>query len=301
MKHAITFTINVGTSACPNHCLICVSEMTGKYDFDTIDVNWTAFKRCVQIAVNYRSENVLLTGKGEPLLFPGQITKYLHILDKHRKYFTRFEMQTSGDGLEHCQKYLKAWKRLGLDLIALSAYHYDDKLNDEIFRPVAGHLSADGAILPSNKRMPLDGKIGIIQAAGFMVRLSFVLIRGYIDSVEEVKSALRFARERGVFQTTFRELGMPRDPKNAAVASFVQDHLLDTDQVQSIKEYFDTNGHACDKLPFGGTVYEINGHNACLTTCLDQCTNSEDLRNLIFFPDGTLATSWEYPRGSAVL
>jgi len=289
MKKAITLTINVGTSACPNRCSVCISEMTGKHMLENKNVKWSAFERAVQVAINYRAENVLFTGKGEPLLFPDQITKYLRILKKYRKYFTRFELQTSGDGLPECDRYLAKWKRLGLDLVALSAYHFDDVLNDEVFHSVKG------------ERMPLVSKMMGLVGYGFRVRLSFVMMKGYIDSVETVKAALKFAKDWQVFQTTFRELGMPKQWKNESVAEFVHQHLLNPIDVQDIKDHFDEHGHLCDTLPFGGSVYEIDGQNACLTTCLDQCEDSDELRNLIFFSNGMLSTSWEHPIGTAIL
>lgn len=163
MKKAVTFTICIGTSACPNKCPICISEMTGKHDFDTMNVDWKAFERSVQVAVNYQAENVLLTGKGEPLLFPVQITKYLRILKKYRRNFTRFELQTSGDGLDACEKYLKTWKRLGLDVIAISLYHYNDFENDMIFQSC---FDASGKITIPRSRQSIESKISTVHING---------------------------------------------------------------------------------------------------------------------------------------
>jgi molybdenum cofactor biosynthesis enzyme MoaA len=286
MKKAVTFTINVGTSACPNRCKICISELTGKKDFDGKEVDWKAFKHCIDVAINYRCENVLLTGKGEPLLFPDLISKYLNTLNQYHDRFTRFELQTSGDGdLGH----LGAWKEFGLDLVALSAYHYDDEVNDEMFCNITG------------ARSRLADKVQAIKAAGLRVRLCFVMMRGCIDNTFKVERALDVAANLGVFQTTFRSVGMPGNPKDPVVEEFIEEHRLDESQEGAIKQFFDTICNPCDTLPFGGTVYEIFGQNACLTTCLDQCASRDELRNLIYFPPGTLATSWEYPKGTAIL
>jgi molybdenum cofactor biosynthesis enzyme MoaA len=290
MKRAVTFTICAGTSACPNHCKICVSEMTGKQDFDTTKVDWKVFEHATNIAINYKAENVLITGKGEPLLFPDQITRYLDVLNAYHQRFTRFELQTSGDGLESC--HLTKWKALGLDVIAISAYYFSNKYNNEVF-------------CNPNVRVSLEDKIKIVKDAGLKVRLSFVIMKNYIESPFHITNCLDFARDNGVFQTTFRELGKPERPRNTErandIASFVNKHLLSPEQSREIKYYFDRNGHACDTLPFGGTIYEINGQNACLTTCLNQSKDNDELRNLIFFPPGMLSTSWEYPVGSAIL
>lgn len=296
MKKAITFTICAGTSGCPNQCKVCISEMTGKTDFDVKDINFInldAFRHAIHVAINYHAENVLITGKGEPMLFPSHIRTYLHELAPFKDNFTRFEIQTSGDGirpLAALRDNLIEWKRIGLDVVALSLYHYNDKKNDELFCPLQGI-----------RRESIEGKIRMIKEAGLKLRLSFVMMKGYIDSQEEVEKSLAFARQHGAFQTTFRSIGKPEHSKNPEVEEFVKDHVLSDAQEESIKRLFDACGHACDTLPFGGTVYEIFGQNACLTTCLDQCKAEDELRNLIFFPDGTLATSWEYPRGTAIL
>jgi MoaA/NifB/PqqE/SkfB family radical SAM enzyme len=291
MKKAITFTICAGTSACPNKCKICISELTGKHGFDTTSVPWDVFQHAIHVAMNYHAENVLITGKGEPILYPDQVKQYLFIAKQHKDEFTRFELQTSGDGMDAATflRNLVDWKNCGLDVVALSLYHYDDKENDDLFRPVSGH------------REPIASKMRAIKEAGLKLRLTFVMMKGYIDSPGEVEKCLKLASDAGAFQTTFRSLGMPEESKNPEVERFVKERLLSKTQEETIKKWFDVFGHACDKLPFGGTVYEIFGQNACLTTCLDQCNGTDELRNLIFFPDGTLATSWEHPRGTALL
>ena len=46
-------------------------------------------------------------------------------------------------------------------------------------------------------------------------------------------------------------------------------------------------------------VYDLDGQNVCLSNCLQPDRNLEEIRNLIFFPDGHLRHSWDL--GGAIL
>jgi hypothetical protein len=47
------------------------------------------------------------------------------------------------------------------------------------------------------------------------------------------------------------------------------------------------------RLPHGADVYDFRGQNVCLNNCLTP-PNSEEIRQIIFFPDGHLRYDWVY-------
>jgi hypothetical protein len=52
--------------------------------------------------------------------------------------------------------------------------------------------------------------------------------------------------------------------------------------------------HRLLKLPHGGIVYDVDGQNVAVTTCLTRTTDPNDIRQIIFFPDGRIAYDWQH-------
>jgi len=295
MKEYYTFTIVAGDHSCMNSCPFCISKMTPKipYLYSPREFNYFKFQKAIRIAEKYNANNVLITGKGEPTLFPQEITDILVFLKGSS--FARIELQTDGFTLLSIMKknkwssYLKKWKSLGLDMIAISTYHYITEKNKKIFK--------------SKHVMDLDAMINAYKIIhGFDIRLSCVLLKGYIDSIEEVKKMIAFAKERNIMQLTFRKLGISRvwgisDKLVNAYNKYASLKVSDSD----IIKFFDRYGKLIDVLPHGARIYEYKQQNVCLTDCLSEDYGKEKVRQLIFHPNGWLCTSWEFPYGSRIL
>ena len=91
-----TFSIIAGSEACNAHCPFCISKMTPPQGvtLKTPAVNWRNFRIGAQFAKQYGVTTTMITGKGEPTLFPEQITKYLEELRCFN--FPFLELQTNG-------------------------------------------------------------------------------------------------------------------------------------------------------------------------------------------------------------
>ena len=75
------FSVVVGTPACVASCPFCVSgEVPSKQNMCCPDVNWRNFKIAGELANRSGIDTVMLTSRGEPTLFPDQITAYLEHL-----------------------------------------------------------------------------------------------------------------------------------------------------------------------------------------------------------------------------
>ena len=286
-----TFSIVVGNRACVNDCPLCISKMTGWGDI-TFDVCWDKFPQACRIAERRGARNVLLTSKGEATLFNVDMTRYLIELSNHN--FERIELQTEGSniakGLQNnfmlWDKTLKLWKHLGLNVIAISMYHWDSVTNGEIFNP--------------RDSVAYDqwGLIQLLRAYGFEIRVSVCLIKDTMQYKIQVDKMIHMCKSNHIMQLTLREMDIPNNPINLEVVEWIKEHTFNT---SSLAQYINERGVLCDILPHGAKVYEIDGINVSITDGLAHDIKDEHDRNLIWFPTGILTTSWETVQGSRVL
>jgi molybdenum cofactor biosynthesis enzyme MoaA len=135
-----TFNILAGSEACNARCPFCISKMTPPLDVQLKEpeVNWRNFRVACRLAERCGVTTVMLTGKGEPTLFPRQITRYLQAMAEFR--FPIIELQSNGILLiEQSDVYsghLRDWYDLGLTTIAISVVHY----LPEKFTPSTCHI-----------------------------------------------------------------------------------------------------------------------------------------------------------------
>jgi len=292
MKEALTYTILIGNRVCTYDCDICISKMTydNEIGYQKPEVNWNKFDEATEIAINYHAQNVLLTGKGEPTVYPNLMTEYLKKL--FYKPFNTRELQTNGSliSLPNYKNYLLTWHDLGLGTIALSVYHYDNKKNENLFKPKNG------------KYYDIPELLGNLHNYGFKTRLSCVMLKSYIDNASEVENIIQFAKTNNVEQLTLRTADRPAEPLDILVSKFVDQNRLDAKEENEIGSYLKSNGKLEKILTHGAPVYQINGQNVCFTNGLDTKDKQHDgIRHLIFFPQGWLTTSWENVQGGRLL
>lgn len=274
---------------CPNSCPICISKMTPNHGigYEDVEFNWLKFKKATQIAVMRGAQNVLITGKGEPTLFPDLIDEILFELPRNQ--FERIELQTEGSNISKniTDDMLCNWRDRGLDLIAISIYHYNTQQNAAGF----GHFGSDGGY-------NLSTLIRRLNHLGFLVRLSCVMRQAYIDNGNLVMKLIEFCKENGVFQLTLRTADIPKNPLDTQVADYIKRNKVEEWNLKDIKERIENKGTFCYTLPHGASVFEVDGQNVSITTGLG-CP--EDNRQLIYFPQGWLTMSWETVQGSRII
>lgn len=281
-----TYSVLVGSEACNAHCPYCVSKMTPSQGMGRgiIKPNWRNFDVGCRFAKDNNVSTVLLTGKGEPALFPEQVTEFMERLQPFG--FPFIELQTNGilfsQQAERYNNYLREWYRLGLTTIAVSIVHHNHEKNEEIFRPRGFYQDTRLLILQ-------------LHSFGFSVRLSCVMFRGGIDSPEEVGELIRFAKASGAEQLSIRPVKAPKVTKDREAARWVAEHKLEDGQLSDIKAFLEAGGVELMKLVHGAVVYDVFGQNVCLTNALTLEPFSEDVRQLIFFPDGHLRYDWQHP------
>lgn len=289
-----TFSVSVGTVACNAKCPFCIAHMTpdthvgvGALRLAFADFNRviSCLRKSAEFARNAKIQTVLITGKGEPTLFPDEVSL---VLAEIRPYgFSIVELQTNGLELARSPEiqnfHLGKWQALGLQTIAISVAHYDPLKNAKIYTPNGEYID-------------LPQLIARLRGFGFSVRLSVVLSTGFIDSVQEVEKMIEFGQAHDIQQLTIRPVERPTEVRMTGVGKWVSEHYMAKETMREIEEHLLNNGTLLDVLPHGALVLDYRGQNVCLTNCLTHNPEGTEIRQVInFFRAARLGTSWEYP------
>lgn len=340
-----TFSIVAGSLACNARCPFCVARMTPQNNIGTKEpeVNWRNFRKACLLAKQAGTTTVLITSKGEPTLFPDQITTFLEKLGEFD--FPIIEMQTNGiliaDG-KIDDETLKRWYDLGLTTVAISIVHYDPKKNHEIYlpyrkpktaapaaasvdptvgtadgtTPAAGQAAAPAApavLLPVIGSQPSPGAdltalaaqgpehgyidlpalVARLHGHGFSVRLTCIAANGFVDSADEVRKLLAFAKANKVEQVSVTPVSKPFDSRDVEAFQWTEQHHLRDSQKEDIEGFLKREGQRVRTLPHGAIVYDVDGQNLNWSNCLTVDEEPDQLRSLIFFPDGHVRSTWQ--------
>jgi MoaA/NifB/PqqE/SkfB family radical SAM enzyme len=277
-----TFSIVTGSGACNARCPFCVSRMTGAAPVKPQTPNWRNFEIACQLAVRAGATTAMLTGKGEPTLWPGLVTEYLERLRQHP--IPIVELQTNGLDIARGRiprETLQRWYELNLSTVAISVVGQEPKKNLQIYTPEQAYPD-------------LVGLIGLLHDVGFTVRLICVMLKGHVDGPEKVSDMIEFARAHEVEQLTFLPVARPDETRDPAASAWTGEHQLGRSELLAIHKWIEFSGMHIQDLPHGARVYDVGGQNVCLNHCLDpQPTSLELMRNLIYFPDGRLRHRWD--------
>ena len=280
-----TFSIVTGSEVCDAQCPFCVSKMTPEngLGMKEPEVNWRNFKVAAMLARQSGIDTAMITGKGEPTLFPHQISKYLDALKGFG--FPFIELQTNGiriaEKREKYDPFVREWYDKGLTIPSISIVHYDPEKNRQIYVP------------NKEKYIDLPKLIDYFHNVGLSVRLACVAVNGYIDGAGKLEKLIEFSKINKVEQLTVRPVNKPEETRNEGVYAWTKEHHLKPVQLEEIKRYLDHNGSILLELPHGGSVYDVNGQNVCLGNSLTRNPDPENIRQLIFFPDGHIRYDWE--------
>ncbi len=284
-----TFSVVVGTRACQAHCPFCVSKMTGFAELDgASQINERNFAKAATLAERAGTTTVLFTGKGEPTLYPDEMTRYLELLA--RRPFPLLELQTNALAIGWLAEsgtsrsrltaaHLESWYRLGLDTIAVSVSGIEREGNARIYHHDYPDLAATVAFLKS---------------FGFSIRLCVMMQRGLVDSPERLAEVVDFCRSQRIEQLTVRSIRRPEESASPEAASYVEAHGLSDAEVDRLHRFVQERGTLLLSLMHGARVYDVGGQNVCVSDCLTVEASGENLRTLIFFGGGRIAYDWQH-------
>ena len=285
-----TMSVVVGTTARNAKCPFCVSKTTPDANLPT-DVNWRNFEKACRLAQIGGATTMLLTGKGEPTLYPDLITEYIKVA---KDYFPFIELQTNGMLIKELRKdnvlchdenfttpvkksYLRQWYALGLTTVSLSAVE-TGYANKKIY--------GDGYPMIANTAQ-------ILREQGFTVRLSIMMLKKYICKPKDIDRLVAFCKKYDIKQLTVRPINHP-DFDKSKQAKWIDEHTLSYEEQSDIQYQIKAKGNQVLKLAHGATVYDYEGQNLCLSNCLTTNEDSDSMRQIIFYPDGTIGYDWKY-------
>jgi MoaA/NifB/PqqE/SkfB family radical SAM enzyme len=277
-----TLSILCGTTACNARCPFCVSKMThdGGMKAKPIRTNWRNFETACQLAERAGVTTAMITGKGEPTLWPNLVLEYISRL---RGRFPLIELQTNGLPLHDLdtEEFIRVMG--GLTTVAISVVHWDDEVNREVYCP--------GREYPS-----LTSLIDRLHDIGVSVRLNCVMTKGRVDRWEAVQGMLSFCQRHKVEQFTLMPVSRPPRNGDARVTEWVEENQLYTHTLKEIQNKLKHEGTLLMELAHGAEVFDYEGQNVCLSNCLEphRLTDKSVMRNLIFYPDGHLRYDWDH-------
>jgi len=289
---AHTFSIVVGNAGCNARCPWCISRMT-ETNFKLIsDINWRCFGVACHIAQQARDGllSVLLTGKGEPTLHVAQIYQYLRGLQQHGN-FPLVDLQTNGilfdpENEHNLLQSLCEWRDMGLTLVCFSVAHHSPRINNEL--------------MGIREAYSFYRAIDAVHECGLTVRLNFTMLSNGIHKPEHLETCIRLAKDYDIEQLTFREVTRPTNSISASHAAYVDKHKP-VDACKTLYRYLEMNGaHQLPDLAHEGALFDYKGQNVSINHCLTDTIDPNDIRQIIFFPNGEICYDWKY-RGARLL
>lgn len=244
------FSVVVGSEACIAKCPFCVScETPTKENLKGCEINFRNLKIAANLANRSNVDTVMLTSRGEPLLFPDQITDYLYHLKEFN--FPFIELQTNGILLQKNQekydKYLKLWYEKGLTTITISVVSHKPELNKKNYM----QNNSDYIDLPK--------LIDYLHELKFCVRLTCVCCKNIMDNSKEVAEFIKFAKKNKVEQVTLRPVNDEYRRESAHL--WILKNKLTDENKKDIKNYLEKNGTKLLELERIGTIYDVDGQN----------------------------------------
>jgi molybdenum cofactor biosynthesis enzyme MoaA len=249
------------------------------------EVNWDRLDTAIALAERTGVTTAMITGKGEPTLFPHTIN---YVLEKLEGRFPLIELQTNGLSIGRGKFNLDILQNrvttVGISVVS-------DKPNDNkrIYTPDCDYPR-------------LQETIRALHQIGISVRLCCVLLKGFIGKWDEVDKLAWYAKQNGVEQLTLTPVNVPPgSSSDEETWKWADEHEVTESELRHIEFMLKQNSAHVATLPHGAKVFDLRGQNVCLNNCLNQePTVHDSVRNLIFMPDGHLYTRWD-KKGSILL
>ena len=264
----LTYSVVVGSTACNAKCPWCVSKTTPPHKLVPNALNLVNLRKGALLAIRGGATTLLITGKGEPTLFPQEI---LHVLQTLEGSFPICELQTNGYNSHPIIEWLYRWKLAGLTTVAISIAHTDRERS---------------AKLMGGRGTNVQRLVDEIHKAGLMARLSLVMVKGGVDSAAKLADAISWAKEIGADQFSVREVA------NSPEWEFdISNKRLPGKWAREVDALFEDvfkGARILQQLPYGAVVLDVQGQNVCLTNCLTPPSDGV-LRQIIYTNEGVFS------------
>mgnify|MGYP006310078647 CR=1 FL=1 len=121
------------------------------------------------------------------------------------------------------------------------------------------------------------------------------MAKDYIDSIPKIKNLINFAKDNQVEQLTIRPIIAPSEKSmNDSTYVWTKKHGFTKSQVQRFNNFIDKNAKKLMTLSYGAVIYDFLGQNIATSNCLTINSETDNIRQLIYFPDGHLRYDWQF-------
>jgi len=255
---------------CDKGCPYCISRMTG-YDKYNRSRWEQVVKKVLTLSRMAGVTNVMMTGKGEPLLNYFGLVKAIQM-------FSDFpvELQTNGIWLNENPPAMKELSKVGLDVVAVSI----DSMED--FKRFAKLYEATKA----NNRM-LRICINVLSSKYLSPDIKVIL-----DESIRVKAD----------QLLFRRVTIPKMMADTSEAEKTREWIVNNVDFEmyevlhsEFKRLISEQNDLVRRMPHGALVYDYENKLSVSFSdyCVQESNNTEDIRSLILLTDGHVYTSWD--------
>jgi len=201
--------------------------------------------------------------------------------------FPLVTLQTNGTLLRESK--LKQWADAGLTTVCLSVAALSPHTSNRIMK--VGKQSED---------FNYWNAVMKLRALGFMVRINCTMLKEGVHTPEQVEALIDECKEFKVTQLTLREVDMPGNADDSEVLEYVKAQKPHG-SAERLYHYLAMNGaHKLQDLPHGGMVFDYRDQNVCISNCLTETTDPNDIRQIIFYPNGDIGYDWKY-KGARIL
>lgn len=191
------------TDACNADCKFCANECSK--DFGTIDFQKLEFVIRYLLSKG-RLHGISITG-GEPMMNPDKMFRLLELIYGIDSTL-EVAISTNGYNLLRLLDYKDVNK---LESIHISRHHYDDRINKDIFK--SDRVATTEDIMEFQES--LDDKR--------IVNINTMVMKGYIDNLEEIKKMLNYVGATGVYKNGFVSLMKCND--------YARDHFINFNDI----------------------------------------------------------------------
>jgi hypothetical protein len=250
----------------------CADEPLGEFD-------WRRFDKACRYASRTEdrpAQIALITGRGEPTLYPGHLGTIINRLDK---VFPCIELQTNG--ILYKELPWEEWKLYGLNTIAISVCSLNSAENN--------------IIMNIDKQFDVRDCIQYLAGLGFTIRISYQPTSLTTPTGEMWKdwnwfeNTILDAKQMGAQQITFRSIGTPDKTKNKEAYEWIEKYR----DRNNYNDLLSAMGRKIGTYHWGGMIYDIKGMSVCVADCLTENPGTFEPRTWIF--DGkNLRYSWQF-------
>lgn len=275
------------TVGCPAGCKYCISRMT-KTPKNGKKIDFKKLSNALQYARSGDAQTAILTSKGETLEsdwnYLGEILKETKAhgfgqRDLHSNMYGVLERKK-----EFYEKLIKP--EYGLTNVTITAASMDPETSKEI---MGIDMDYQGLFKYLNEDCDIT------------IRLSCVMNKQGVHDKETIEDYINKAKKAGAHQIVFRGLWIPDNRKENGVSLWSNQNYVGVEAAEKALEELVEEGkaHKIFQLPWGATVYDVQGMNITAATCNINYF-SESIKSVVYLPNNHLYSSWEF-EGSRIM